>query len=696
MVEELKIIISATTEKLNSSVKQAKDEINSFKDQVSQASGEVDGKLRGLGDALNAGWKTAATTIAGVGTAILALGPATQEYRNEQAKLQTAFEAAGSSAAVATDTYNALYRVMGESDTAVEAAGHLAQLTTNEQDLAEWTTICQGVYATFGDSLPIESLTEAANETAKTGELTGALADALNWAGVSEDEFKASLEACNTEAEREALIRETLMGLYEESAAVYEENNAAVLAQNEANAELQASLAALGEAVAPVVTAFTQFASDALAIVIPYIQQLAEQYGPALASALDTVAAALGTAFGFLTEHMGLLATVAGVIAGITAAVGLYNAVAAVKAAMDAAQVTTLGALVAAYAAQAAAMVVAIAPYALIVAAIAAVIAIIVLCIKHWDDIKAAVGAAWDWICEKTSAAVDAVTGFFSGMKDKVVEKVEEMKEKAQEKLSDIKEKFSEIGENIKETASEKFEGAKEKITDAIDKAKEHTQGRLEDIKSAYDEHGGGIKGIAAAYMEAVRGHYQTKYDAINQLTNGKLGEVVDKVKTKMSQANDRAKESLEKIKENFNNIFEKAKEIVSKAVEKCKSLMNFTWSLPKLKLPTIHISGSFSLNPLRVPSFSISWNKLGGVFDSPTIFPYGNTLQGLGEDGAEAIVPLEKNTEWLDRIAEILNEKQGSQPIVLQVDGKTFAQISVDSINQLTRQRGSLALNLL
>ena len=703
MVEELKIIISATTEKLNSSVREAKSEINSFKDQVQKASKDVDGNLKSMGDALNQGWKTAATTIAGVGTALLALGPATQEYRNEQAKLQTAFEAAGASAEVATSTYNDLYRVLGDSGQATEAAGHLAKLTTNEQELAEWTTICQGVYATFGDSLPIESLTEAANETAKTGQLTGALADALNWAGISEEEFQAKLDACNTEAEREQLIRETLNGTYEEAAAIYEENNAAILEQNEANAQLQSTMAALGEAVAPVVTAFTQFATEALAIVVPYIQQFAEEYGPALAEVLGVVAEALGTAFGFIVNNIELLGGIAAIIGGITVAIGLYNAVAAVKAAMDAAQVTTLGALIAAYAAQAAAyaaqaaaMVVAIAPYLAIVAAIAAVIAIIVLCIKHWDDIKAAVGAAWDWISEKTSAAVDAVVGFFGDMKDKVTEKVEEMKEKAQEKLENIKEKFSEIGENIKATASEKFEGAKEKITSAIDAAKDHTKERLDDIKSAYNEHGGGIKGIAAAYMEAVRGSYEDKYNAINQLTGGKLDEVVSKVKDKMSQAKEKAAESLGKIKDEFTKIFDKAKEIVSKAVDKCKSLMDFKWSLPKLKLPTIKISGSFGLNPPRVPSFSISWNKLGGVFDSPTIFPYGNTLQGLGEDGAEAIVPLEKNTEWLDRIAEILNEKQGSQPIVLQVDGKTFAQISVDSINQLTRQRGSLALNLL
>ena len=91
----------------------------------------------------------------------------------------------------------------------------------------------------------------------------------------------------------------------------------------------------------------------------------------------------------------------------------------------------------------------------------------------------------------------------------------------------------------------------------------------------------------------------------------------------------------------------------------------------------------------------------MGGVFDSPTLFEYGNgRLGGLGEDGAEAVVPLERNTAWLDRIAEMLNEKMGGGNngpcnIILQVDGKTFGQISVDSINDLTRQTGSLPLKL-
>jgi hypothetical protein len=98
---------------------------------------------------------------------------------------------------------------------------------------------------------------------------------------------------------------------------------------------------------------------------------------------------------------------------------------------------------------------------------------------------------------------------------------------------------------------------------------------------------------------------------------------------------------------------------------------------------------------PPQVPSLTVDWYAKGGVFDSPTLFGYGGGIGGLGEAGAEAVVPLEKNTKWLDIIADKLAAKQGNQPIVLTVDGKVFAQTSIDAINNLTRQRGSLALNL-
>ena len=216
--------------------------------------------------------------VAAVGAALASLSKNTLEYNREQAKLITAFQAVGASAEQAAESYNGLYRFLGDSGRSVEAANHLAKITTNQKDLAEWTKICQGIYATFGDSLPIEGLTEAANESLRVGKITGTLADALNWAGVSEDEFNAKLAATNSLSEREALLRSTLNDLYSNAADIYERNNAAIIAYNESQARLDASMAAAGKAVLPLITALNNLGAafftalkPALDVIIPPI-----------------------------------------------------------------------------------------------------------------------------------------------------------------------------------------------------------------------------------------------------------------------------------------------------------------------------------------------------------------------------------------------------------------------------------------
>lgn len=660
MNEELKVIISAEVAKLKNGVDEAKKKVKSFQEQVKEASKDVDSKFAAIGTGISNAAKTMGIGVAAAAGALLALGASTAEYRESQALLKTAFEEAGGSAETAKETYNDLYRVMGDGDAATEAAQSLARLTTDEKALGEYTTLLTGIYQSFGKGMPLETIAEAIAETAACGTITGDLSRALVEAGVSEDAFNESLAACNTEAEREKLIRETLTGLYADAAATYEANNAQVLAQRDAQLQLQEQTAKLGEAVAPLITAFTTFGSEVLAIVVPYIQQLAADYMPQLQEVLSVVAETLGKVMGFLVDNWDIVLTVAAVIGGIATAIGLYNAVAAVKAAMDAAQVATLGALIAAYAAQAAAMIVAIAPYALIVAAIAAVIAIIVVCVKHWDEIKAKVKEVWENIKKWTTEAVEKV-----------------------------KTKFNEM----KQAATEKFNAVKETMSNTMDAAKKSIDKSLTNIKKAYEDNGGGIKGIAAATMEAVKGYFSTGYTVLNTLTNGKFGEIVSKIKTKLNDAKTAISNILGDIKQAFSDKLEAAKNTVSNVIEKIKGFFKFEWSLPKLKLPTIKIEGKFSLSPPSVPKFSINWNALGGVFDKPTLFNYGGSLQGLGEAGAEAVVPLEKNTQWLDRIAERLAAKQGSTPIVLTVDGKVFAQTSVNAINQLTRQTGSIGL---
>lgn len=212
-----------------------------------------------LGSGLATAGKVAAKGLAVVGTAstavvggLLALESSTEEYRIAQGKLNTAFEAAGYGADTAKQAYNAFYGILGDTDTATEASQLLAKLAQSEEDVATWTDIAAGVAGTFGDSLPIEGLIEASNETAKVGQVTGSLADALNWVGISEDDFNAKLEACSSESERNQLIMETLAGTYDEASEAFYRNNEALVESRNNQAQLDATLATLGKTVSNV------------------------------------------------------------------------------------------------------------------------------------------------------------------------------------------------------------------------------------------------------------------------------------------------------------------------------------------------------------------------------------------------------------------------------------------------------------
>lgn len=242
--------------------------------------GDTVGKV---GKAIGAGVAAMGAAIGAAATVFLGLAESTREARENMGKLEAGFTTAGHSAEDAKNTYTELYGILGDDGQATEAAAHLAQLTNNEQELATWTDIATGVYATFGDSLPIENLTEAANETAKTGQITGGLADALNWAGVSEDEFQSKLDACTTEQERQALITETLNGLYSDAAEAYREVNGDIIEAQKATANLNSAMAALGAIAEPIVTKLKQLAADLLQQITPFVELI----GTGLTGALE-------------------------------------------------------------------------------------------------------------------------------------------------------------------------------------------------------------------------------------------------------------------------------------------------------------------------------------------------------------------------------------------------------------------------
>lgn len=284
------------------------------------------GSIAAKGIGLIAGAATAA------GGALLALEANTEEYRIAQGKLNTAFEAAGYSADTAKGVYEDFYGILGDTDTATEASQLLAKLADSQEDLSVWTRLSAGVYGTFGDSLPIEGLIEAANETAKVGTVTGTLADALNWAGISEDEFNAKLAACSDESERNQLIMETLSGTYDGAADAFYRNNEALVASRNAQAKITDSLAQLGGAVSEVKTKIIgEFAPavslgvSALAGLLSGSEGSSEHLSEAIRQMADTAAEKLPEFLEFGTSVISSI--LSGIIAGIPSLVSAVPSV---------------------------------------------------------------------------------------------------------------------------------------------------------------------------------------------------------------------------------------------------------------------------------------------------------------------------------------------------------------------------------
>lgn len=355
--------------------------------------------------------------LAGISVAALAasigeLVSVTNEFQEDMGKLSVAAQQNN----VATDAANGAYRdmvgILGETDQSVEAVNHLFALCgENTQALSDWTNIASGVYATFGDSLPLEGLTEAANETAKVGQVTGPLADAINWAseaavqqGVAlsgnqaaidaynsaladgatqEDAFNAALAACNTEQERAQLITDTLNGVYAEAGAQYQQTNADVIAYRQSQSDLTAAMSSLGQAFMPIVTGLTDVATMLLSGVQPAVQW-------------------------FVTN----LPIIAPILAGIVTTIGLLAVV------LNASTIATTAQTVATNAAAAAQgllnMVMNANPIALIVTLIAGLVVAIIGLWNNSEAFRAFVTSAFQQIQQVAQVVIDAIVNFFT------------------------------------------------------------------------------------------------------------------------------------------------------------------------------------------------------------------------------------------------------------------------------------------
>ena len=409
-------------------VKAAKNTKGISKEMVKATQQVVAFKNKAVDSITSFAKKTATAGVAGVTaltTAFLALDGATEEYRIAQGKLNTAYEAAGLGADNAARAYSSLYGILGDTDTATEASQLLAKIAKNEGDIETWTDIAAGAFGTFGDSLPIEGLIEASNETAKVGQVTGVLADALNWAGIMEDDFNERLSACGSESERNKLIMDTLAQTYEGAADAFYKNNSALVASRNQQSAMQEITAGLGETSSNVKGKVLElFGAMADGTVRPgsaldWLSGKAEQFSAwvdgldlgTLATQFDqgfaTAVDKAGQAFNWVQENGD---TIISVLKTIAAAWGIAKVIQFTGSVVSA--VTTIFNF--------GKTVMALVSANPIVLLIGGAIAAVALLIANWNKVKSAASELWQAIKERFASIRDSITGAFNSAKDAV------------------------------------------------------------------------------------------------------------------------------------------------------------------------------------------------------------------------------------------------------------------------------------
>ncbi len=341
-------------------------------------------------------------------------------------------------------------------------------------------------------------------------------------------------------------------------------------------------------------------------------------------------------------------------------------------------------------------------PITWIIAAIAALIAIGVLLYQNWDTVVEFAKTAWQGLCDFISGICQAIGEFFSGLWTKLQEIFEPIgqwfSEKFQQAWDAIGNIFGNLGSwfggrwNDSKNAlaeantwlGDKFKSGRDKVNSAFEKVGSWFGDRWNDIKD-------GVKEADTWFGE--------KFESAKKKTQNPFQKIGSWFGDRWKDMQDALKEIPNWFKNLFNDAMDNAKNIVKSGIDKLKSFFNFDWSLPKIKLPHFNISGSFSLMPPRIPSFSVDWYARGGVFNSPSII-------GVGEAGQEAVMPLERNTGWISILAQKLAERMPANnvptgyslpagDIVIQIAGHEFGRVAIQEINKEHERAGQTLLKI-
>lgn len=304
----------------------------------------------------------------------------------------------------------------------------------------------------------------------------------------------------------------------------------------------------------------------------------------------------------------------------------------------------------------------------------------------------------WNGIKEGAKSAVDAIVGFFSNIGQwfytNVIEPVgnfftdlwQSIKETAKavadwfvQAWTDIKDFFVNIWNSIKEKASNTWDGIKNVFSvvgnwfhdKVISPVANFFSGMWDKLKNGAKNAWAGIKSVFSTVANFFGDIFSKAWKKVKDIfsTGGKI---------------------FDGIKDGIVKAFKTIVNAIITGINKVVAIPfnGINWALNKIKSVSILGLKPFDwISTISVPQ--IPRLAKGGITN-------GATLAEIGEAGREMVLPLESNTQWMDLLADKINQRQGRSiptKLILQVNGRTFGETAIENINEITKQTGTLPL---
>lgn len=249
---------------------------------------------------------------------------------------------------------------------------------------------------------------------------------------------------------------------------------------------------------------------------------------------------------------------------------------------------------------------------------------------SKWETIKTEVSAKWDELSEKASTVWDSVKQSISGT------------------WSNIQTDASTVWDGVTGTVSGAWEGIKGLASSAWNGVKDAVTGATSDISTD-------SKTDTQTLYNDVTGIYNNLHSEAVRV----FSDIARNVPIIMNGMAQQVESSVHQMEQSFTNMqytvsgaFDTIRANIESAIY---SIQGLDWSIPAPHLPHITVwydtvySGDGS--SFDIPQFDVQWYAKGGILKNPTLF-------GMGDAGAEALVPLERNTEWIGKVAAEMNRQ--------------------------------------